>query len=127
MAKIIQLQAEDARNSPEGAAGQARQEQQERQALEGRFKQAVAGLGRLFELPPTPQPPENQFEREGPGEMQPEDRRAIWELQQDVKALKDRYNLCVKVVWRTSAALLGLAAPLIGSDLLAKFIGLLGQ
>jgi hypothetical protein len=121
MAKTIQVQGEDASNSPEGT------EQQERQALEGRFKQAVAGLGRLFELPPTPQPPENQFEREGPGEMQPEDRRAIWELQQDVKVLKDRYNLCVKVVWRTSAALLGLAAPLIGSDLLAKFINLLGQ
>ena len=110
MAKIIE------RNKPP----------EDRQQLETRFKRAITGLGTAWELPPTPEPQATLCGRDAPKEMLPEDRRAIWELQQDVKALKERYNLCVKVVWRTSAALLGLAAPLIGSDLLSKLIGLLG-
>jgi hypothetical protein len=98
----------------------------DRKELESRFKRAVAGLGSALAMPPTPEPPENLFSGKGPVEMTQEDRRAIWELQQDVKGLRERYNLGVKVVWRTSAALLGLAAPLIGSDLLGKLISLLG-
>ncbi len=101
--------------------------QGERKELESRFKRAVAGWGSALEMPSTPLPPDNLFkEAGGGGQITAEDRRAIWELQQDVKALKDRYNLCVKVVWRTSAAVLGLAAPLIGSDLLSKLVKLLG-
>ena len=101
----------------------------DRQALESRFKRAVARLGSALEMPATPEPPDNLFKEAGGGgggQITAEDRRAIWELQQDVKALKDRYNLGVKVVWRTSAAVLGLAAPLIGSDLLSKLVNLLG-
>jgi hypothetical protein len=98
---------------------------EERQQLENRFKRAIFSLGASLELPPTPEPPANLFGHEESGEMRLEDRRAIWELQQDVAILKQRYNLIVKVVWRTSAALLGLAAPLLGSDLLSKLIRLL--
>ena len=100
----------------------------DRQALESRFKRALGGLGAAMEMPATPEPPDNLFkEAGGGGQITAEDRRAIWELQQDVKALKGRYNLGVKVVWRTSAAVLGLAAPLIGSDLLSKLVSLLGD
>ena len=98
----------------------------ERQQLESRFKRALNNLGSPLALPPTPEPPQNLFAASGPVEMTPEDRRAIWELQQDMAVLKQRYDLIVKVAWRTSAALLGLAAPLIGSDLLTRLINLLG-
>jgi hypothetical protein len=114
MAKIIQ-------------PGEQNKPPQDRQQLESRFKRALDGLGSAFELPPTPEPPANLFTKDSEGQVTPEDRRAIWELQQDVKVLKERYNLAVKVVWRTSAALMGLAAPLIGSDLLSKLISLLGR
>lgn len=110
MAKAIQPESKD----------------EERQQLESRFKQALTNLGTAFQLPPTPEPPPNLFSRNGSTEMTPEDRRSIWELQQDVTILKQRYDLIVKVAWRTSAALLGLAAPLIGSDLLTRLINLLG-
>lgn len=99
---------------------------QERQQLESRFKRALNSLGAAFALPPTPEPPPNLFTHNGSTEMTPEDRRAVWELQQDVAILKQRYDLIVKVVWRTSAALLGLATPLIGSDLLTRLVNLLG-
>jgi hypothetical protein len=99
---------------------------QERQQLESRFKQALRNFGSAFQLPPTPEPPPNLFTRNGSTEMTPEDRRAIWELQQDMAVIKQRYDLVVKIAWRTSAALLGLAAPLIGSDLLTRLINLLG-
>lgn len=99
----------------------------ERQQLENRFKQAVVGFGKSLELPPTPEPPANLFAGKGAVEMTQDDRRAIWELQQDMTILKSRYNLIVKISWRTSAALLGLAAPLIGSDLLTRLISLLGN
>lgn len=99
---------------------------EDRKQLENRFKRAVAGLGSSLEMPDTPEPPPNLFSGNGPVVMTQEDRRAIWELQQDVKALKDRYNLVIKVAWRTSAVLLGLAAPLFGSDLLSRLVNLLG-
>src|SRR4051794_11525348 len=97
-----------------------------RAQLENRFKRALNNLGTAFALPPVPEPPPNLFTRNGSTEMTPEDRRDIWELQQDMALLKQRYNFIVKVAWRTSAALLGLAAPLIGSDLLTRLINLLG-
>src|SRR5438309_1858822 len=98
----------------------------ERRQLESRFKRAVTNLGAAFQLPPTPEPPANLLIQNSSTEMTMEDRRAIWELQQDMTVLKQRYNFLVKVGWRTSAALLGLAAPLIGSDLLTRLINLLG-
>lgn len=99
---------------------------EERRQLESRFKRTLISLGAAFQLPPTPEPAPNLFARNGSTEMSPEDRRAIWELQQDMSLLKQRYDLIVKIAWRTSAALLGLAAPLIGSDLLTRLINLLG-
>ena len=98
----------------------------ERAQLESRFRRALNNLGAAFQLPPTPEPPPNLFAGNGSTEMTMEDRRAIWELQQDMAVLKQRYDLILKVAWRTSAALLGLAAPLIGSDLLTRLINLLG-
>ncbi|MBN9387849.1 MAG: hypothetical protein J0I20_07365 [Chloroflexi bacterium] len=99
---------------------------EERQQLESRFKQALRNFGTAFQLPPTPEPPANLFTWNGSTDMTPEDRRAIWELQQDMAVIKQRYDLVVKIAWRTSAALLGLAAPLIGSDLLTRLVNLLG-
>jgi hypothetical protein len=107
-------------------AGQPVAQVAERQELESRFKRALRNFGAAFQLPPTPEPPPNLFTRNGATEMTPEDRRAIWELQQDMAVLKQRYDLLVKLAWRTSAAVVGLAAPLIGSDLLTRLINLLG-
>ncbi len=110
MAELIETESKDA----------------ERRQLESRFRRALNSFGGAFQLPPTPEPPPNLFSRNGSTEMTPEDRRAIWELQQDMAVLKQRYDLIVKIAWRTSAAVLGLAAPLLGSDLLTRLINLLG-
>ena len=106
--------------------GPEQEQAAERQQLESRFKRALINFGANFQLPPTPEPPPNLFTRNGSTEMTPEDRRAIWELQQDVATLKQRYDLIVKIAWRTSAVVIGLATPLIGSDLLTRLVNLLG-
>lgn len=84
-----------------------------------RQAEAEAGLKRLFkkaELPPI-----------GPAPVDlPPDRREVWLLQQQVSQLQARYNMLVKIAWRTSAVLVGLAAPVFGSDFIARVIAILG-
>jgi hypothetical protein len=81
-------------------------------ATERRFKKLFKG----FEMPAAPAPPANL----------PPDRREVWQLQQEVKLLRDRYNMLVKITWRTSAALVGLAAPAFGWDFISKVLDVLG-
>lgn len=54
------------------------------------------------------------------------DQKVIWELQQEVKQLRDRYNLVIKIVGRVSIALVTVAAPAFGWDFVVKLLDLLG-
>jgi hypothetical protein len=84
-----------------------------------RQAEAEAGLKRLFkkaELPKIADAPSNL----------PPDRRELWVLQQQVAQLQARYSMLVKIAWRTSAALVGLAAPVFGWDFIGRVIAVLG-
>jgi hypothetical protein len=54
------------------------------------------------------------------------DQKAIWELQQEVKQLRDRYNLVIKIVGRVSIAMVTVAAPAFGWDFVTKVLNVLG-
>lgn len=81
-------------------------------SAESRFKKLFKG----FEVPPPPAPPKDL----------PPDRREVWQLQQEVALLRSRYNMLVKIAWRTSAALIGLAAPVFGWDFVGRLLDLMG-
>ncbi len=55
-----------------------------------------------------------------------DDLQTIWRLEQDVKILTSKYTLITKIVFRTSAALVGLAAPALGWDFINKLLIILG-
>ncbi len=96
----------------------------QRQEAEARLKAAVWNIGKRLELPSLPPPPDSLL---GPARpMSEADRRALWECQQDLKLLRERYNFAVKVLWRTSAVVVGLATPLLGTATIQLVVKLLG-
>jgi hypothetical protein len=52
--------------------------------------------------------------------------KQLWELDQRVKVLESRYDTITKVAFRTSAAVIGLAASLVGWDWVTQFLKFLG-
>jgi hypothetical protein len=85
-----------------------------------RQAEAEAGLKRLFKKAELPKI------GAAPPDLSP-DRREVWLLQQQVAQLQARYTMLVKIAWRTSAALVGLAAPVFGWDFIARIIQVLGS
>jgi hypothetical protein len=82
---------------------------------ENKFKQVFSSL----RLPAPPAPP--------PSLMGASDEvKQLWTLDQRLTALEARYNLVVKIAWRTSAAVVALVGSLVGWDWVGRFLSLLG-
>jgi hypothetical protein len=83
--------------------------------VENKFKQVVNRL----RLPALPTPPANMLGAS-------DETKQLWELNERVKGLEARYALILKVVWRTSAGVVGGAATLFGWDAVLAFLKFLG-
>jgi hypothetical protein len=82
-----------------------------------------AALGRWRSGMALPPPPSIPINLQGAGP----DMRLLWELNERVKLLEGHYKLMGKVVWRTSAALLGLLVPSLGWDTVENILKLMGN
>lgn len=88
--------------------------------IDSSFKAALGRWRSGLVLPPPPTVPTN-LQGAGP------DIRLLWELNERVKLLEGHYRLMGKVVWRTSAALLGLLVPSLGWDTVENIVKLMGN
>ncbi len=88
--------------------------------VEGALKGAVGRWQRGLRLPPPPAIP-SFMEGSNP------DTRLLWELNERVKLLEEHYRVMGKVVWRTSAAVLGLLVPSLGWDVVNNLLKLMGS
>jgi hypothetical protein len=88
-------------------------------ADDNRQQAAEKALKKVFRKLELPAP------AQAPAGLAP-DQKVIWELQQEVKQLRDRYNLVIKIIGRIGIAMVTVAAPAFGWDFVVKILDLLG-